>query len=397
MDNKKHKRKITYVVVMLLLAFCFCGCTPEQKEEEQKTEQVSTEEPTKLYLILENDSEAQMLKLYSYEDGNEYSYSYAASTLFKDKYEGITTSSAFMTGKVISIGKEDSLGNLLEVKISPDVWSYENISRFAIDESKGVFTIGQTKYAIINQTMVFSNGTQIDLEDISKQDTLTIIGIDKKVLSVLVTKGQGTLELKNTALFEDSFLQLNTNIFSIIAENMTMELAEGIYTLKVANNGWGGSCEIEIVRGETTLVDLNELKGEGYKKGLISFQTNAENVTITIDGKKVDISQPVELIYGVHSIVVKAEGHATWKKYLNVNSKEATIEIELDEEQKQPAETESNSETQVTEENEEAEESEETQESGSEEQETQSESESSEQALEELLLELLQSNLLTGN
>ena len=388
MVNKKHKRKITYIIVMLILTFCLCSCASAQKnEEQQKTEQVSTEEVMDLYLILENDSEGQMLKLYSYEDGNEYSYSYADSTLFKDKYEGITTSSAFVVGKVVSIGSENSFGNLLEVKMSSDVWNYEDVSRFSIDENKGVFTIGKTKYAITNQTKAFSNGTQIDLANISEQDTLSIIGKDKEVLSVVVTTGQGILELKNTGLFEESFLQLNTNIFFIITENMTIELAEGIYTLKVANNGWGGSCEIEIVRGETTVVDLDELKGEGYKKGLISFQTDAENVTVTIDGKKVDISQPVELIYGIHSIVVEADGHSTWKKYLNVNSKEATIEIDLDEE---TTETETNSETQETEENEDTKE-----EQASEEKE--SESENSEEEIEEVLLELLQNNLLTGN
>ena len=395
MDHKKHKRKITYIIMMLIITFCLCSCTSVKKdEEEQKTEQISTEQTTALYLILENDSEAQMLKLYSYEDGNEYSYSYASSTLFKDKYEGITTNSSFVVGKIVSIGSENTLGNLLEVKMSADVWNYADVSRFSIDENKGVFTIGKTKYAITKQTKAFSNGIQIDLKDISKQDTLSIIGKEKEVLSIVVTKGQGVLELKNTTLFEESFLQLNTNIFSIITENMTMELEEGFYTLKVANNGWGGSCEIEIARGETTVVDLDELKGEGYKKGRISFQTDTENVTIKIDGKEIDISQPVELIYGIHSITVEAEGHAVWKKYLNVNSKEATIEIDLEEES---TETETNSEMQATEENQDAESSETTQASESEEIEKESESKNSEEELEELLLELLQSNLLTGN
>ena len=97
-----------------------------------------------------------MLKLYSYDDWNEYSYSYAESTLFKDKYEGITTNSSFVAGKVVSIGNENSLGNLLEVKMSPDVWNYADVSRFSIDENKGVFTIGKTKYAITKQTKAFS-------------------------------------------------------------------------------------------------------------------------------------------------------------------------------------------------------------------------------------------------
>lgn len=375
----KNKRSILYLFAILCAVLCLWGCTsvPKEKKESQKEQVQHEEEKEKQYLILEHDAENQILKVYSYEDSDEYSYTYAMSTLFKDKYDDITTSGNFSVGKVITLGKQDSLGYLLEVKISPEVWSYENISRFSIDEEKGVFTIADTKYAITNQTMVFSNGERIAWADVSENDTLTVIGEEKKVLSVMVTKGQGTLALTNTELFEESFIQLNTNIFAIITENMEMELPEGNYTLKVANDGWGGSCEIEILRGETTTVDLDTLKGEGYKKGLITFETDTEGVTIKIDGKTIDISEPVELTYGIHSIVVEAEGYTAWEKYLNVNSKEATIEIELEEDEEE--ETEESEETEQD--------SEDTQES----------TEDSEEVLEELLSELLQSNIITGN
>lgn len=378
MNNKK--RKCTYVWLLLCLMLCLSGCNSIQEENETKVEQVENEEQDTLYLILEHDTENKNLKLYSYEDGDEYSYTYTASTLFKDKYDNITTSTNFSVGKVIELGKQDSSGNLLEVKNGSNIWTHENISRFSIDENRGILTIGATKYAITNKTMVFSNESRIAWVDVSENDILTVIGEGKKVLSVMVTKGQGTLALLNTELFEDSFIQLNTDIFAIIKENMVMEVPEGNYTLKVANDGWGGSCEIEIVRGEITTVDLDELKGEGYKKGLITFETDAENVKVKIDGKTVDISQPIELTYGIHSIDVEADGYSVWEKYLNVNSKEATIEIDLEEE--------SEEETEKTEETEKDTES------------IQDDSESTEEAeavLEELLNELLQSNIITGN
>ena len=381
--RNKNKRSLLGICMMLATLFCLGGCAMKQNEQkEQPKEQVEQgKEDEQSYLILEHHTENQTLQLYSYEDGKEHEFTYAMSTLFKDKYDKITTSANFSTGKVVLLGKQDTLGHLLEVKMSPDVWSYENISRFSINEEKGVFTIADTKYAITSQTMAFSNGEQIAWEDISQEDTLCVIGEDKKLLSVIVTKGQGTLALTNTTLFEDSFLQLNTNIFSIITENMTMEIPEGSYTLKVANDGWGGSCEIEIVRGETTTVDLDTLKGEGYKKGFITFETNMEGVTIRIDGKEIDNSNPVELSYGIHSLVVEAEGYEAWKKYLNVNSKEATIEIELKEESKEEPQTESEKESES-----------EKKESEEDEDET-----SSEEVLEELLNELLESNIITGN
>ena len=366
--------------MLCLICLCGCGVPKEPPKENKKETSQQNENAEQLYLILEHDREQQKLKLYAYEDGNEYDYTYADVTLFKDKYDKITTSEDFSTGKIVTIANGDNLGYLLEVRSSPDVWKYENVTRFSIEKEKGIFTIADTKYAINYQTMLFSNGTLMEWEDISENDTLTVFGEGKKILSVVVTKGQGILALTNTKLFEESFLQLNTNIFSIITENMTMELSEGTYTLKVANNGWGGSCEIEILRGETTTVDLDTLKGEGYKKGRVTFKTNTEEVTIKIDGKEVAISEPIELVYGIHSIEVEAEGYTSWKKYLNVNSKEATIEIELEEEKEETTETESESEseTEDTEKNTES-------------------TKDTEELLEELLNELLQSDIITGN
>ena len=385
--RNKNTRILFCICVMVGMLFCLGGCATKQNEQkEQPKEQAeqgnSEEQP---YLILEHNTENQTLQLYSYADGKEHEFTYAMSTLFKDKYDNITTNENFSTGKIVILGKQDTLGHLLEVKISPDVWSYENISRFSINQEKGIFTIADTKYAITSQTMAFSNGEQIAWADISQEDTLSVIGAEKKVLSVVVTKGQGTLALTNTELFEDSFLQLNTNIFAIITENMIMELPEGGYTLKVANNGWGGSSEIEIVRGETTTVDLDTLKGEGYKKGMITFEIDTEDVTIQIDGKKIDTSEPIELVYGMHSIVVEADGYQAWEKYLNVNSKEATIEIELEEKSEKAPEAESEKES-------------ESEKKESEENEDEDENEKdTEKVLEGMLNELLQSDIITGN
>ena len=97
-----------------------------------------------------------------------------------------------------------------------------------------------------------------------------------------MTTGHGTLSLTNTTLFEGSYLQLNKDIFVLISDSMEMEIPEGSYTLKVANDGWGGTTEIEVVRGETTEVDLDTLKGEG-KKRVIDVDRFAQDVVLKIE------------------------------------------------------------------------------------------------------------------
>ena len=338
MKKKNIRQLILYGLCLILISMCVVSCGKNMAGKDdansqtgENTEDIHTEEDS-LFLIVENDMAEESLVLYSYDTGFEHYYEYSFSTKFKDKYGNFSPAAEFTAGRVVTIGERDSDGYLTELQLSDEVWEYEKIHRFSLDEAKGIFTIADTKYSIRERVYVFSNGERIALTDLSDEDILTVVGNGKKILSVVVTTGHGKLALRNTELFENSFLQLNNDIFALISDSMEMELPEGIYTLKVANDGWGGTTEIEIVRGETTEIDLDTLKGEGKKKGLVTFQINVEDVKVYIDREKVDHMQAVEVTYGTHLLEIKADGYDAWKKYLFVNSAEAVIEIELTEE-----------------------------------------------------------------
>ena len=326
---------ILYVLICLVSVICLAGCSLKE-DEETESQQTEVEENKKeeLFLVLEHDMQEEAICMYSLETGLEYYYEYGFSTSFKDKYGNTTSAAKFTEGKAITIAPRDEDGYLTEVQLSNEVWEYENVRRFDVDQEREIFTIADTKYSIQHEVKVFSNGKEIEFSDISQDDILTVIGMGRKVLSVVVTTGHGTLSLKNTELFENSFLQLNTNIFAMITPDMEMQVPEGEYTLMVANDGWGGSTEIEIIRGESTEIDLDTLKGEGKKRGLISFEIEVENVKVYVDYKLIDHTQPIELVYGIHALKIEAEGYDAWKKYLSVNSEEATLVIELTESEK---------------------------------------------------------------
>ena len=124
-------------------------------------------------------------------------------------------------------------------------------------------------------------------------------------------------------------MQLGDRIFAEITKDMSLDVPEGSYTLAVANNGWGGSTDIEIKRGETTKVNLNDLKGEGPKKSSILFEVDVQGAKIYVDGSEIDYTSPVEITYGKHTLKVTADGYDTWTRTLYVNSKEATIQITI--------------------------------------------------------------------
>lgn len=328
---KKIKHLFLCAISLSVLLLCMTGCS-EKQQTVAETEETQTEEENAetMYLIMEHDVMEEKVILYSYETGLEHYFQYDVLTRFKNKYGDYIPSTEFVPGRIVKVGERRLDGALSEMQISDAVWEYEDVRRFSIDSEEGILDIAGTNYSIRDRYYVFSNGEKIHASQISEDDVLTVIGLDKKVLSVIVTTGHGRLALKNTESFEGSFLQLNNDVFSIITENMEMELAEGTYILKVANDGWGGSKEIEIVRDETTEVDLNELKGEGKKKGTVNFDINADDVSVYVDYELVDHTQKLELTYGVHVIKIEAEGYNTWKKYLSVNSPNSTIVIELE-------------------------------------------------------------------
>lgn len=313
---------------------------PAQGEEESTAETETAEGTesspaqeetlgTDVFLITDNNMQDECIILEQIASGKQYMYYYSVTTQFLDKYGNRATVSEFEPGRVITVGKKDVRGRLMQAQLSDAVWEYPDVTRYSVDEARGVFTIADTNYSYDADVFVHSDGNRLRLSDLTQLDTLRIVGVGKKILSVSVTTGHGELQLANTEIFEGSFIQIGNKIFSEITSNMKMELPEGTYTVAVANNGYGGSTEIEIKRGTETLLDLDTLKGEGPKMGNILFAVDVAGAILQIDGKVVDYSEAVPLQYGVHTLTVTADSYDTYSKKLFVNSEKATIVIGL--------------------------------------------------------------------
>ncbi|MBQ2283904.1 MAG: PEGA domain-containing protein [Agathobacter sp.] len=306
------------------------GSETELLSQSKKDQEVVAD--LNLYAVVQWNTEEHKVRLYRYATDMEYEYRYADSTLFRDKYGDYAKESVFVPGSIVHIGGMDADGNLIRMQMADEVWVYENVSKYSIQEDRGIFQIADTRYRWEDDLYVFSQDDRIRVSDISSEDVISVTGYGKTILSVVITRGQGTLELSNTELFEGGLLQLGTKIYKEITENMTLEVPEGTYVLSVANKGWGDSTEITINRGEATVVDLDTLKGAGPSYGAVYFKVDITNAKLYVDGEEKDHTMLQRLVYGKHKITVEADGYDTWSKYLYVNSEQATIEITLDEE-----------------------------------------------------------------
>lgn len=289
----------------------------------------SVKKSSDILIVSDINSANETIRVYNYSTGVQYQYYYGLTTGFFDKYGNLMSVSDIHQGDVIDISGADSDGKAKRIQKSDKVWTNDTVTNFSVDKDKRIFKIGGSSYRLGERTMIFSGSDVIDTDSLTAQDKLAVVGIDKDIVSISVTTGHGTLQLSNTSLFEGSFLQLGDRIFAEITKDMSLDVPEGSYTLAVANNGWGDSTDIEIKRGEITKVNLNDLKGEGPKKSRILFEVDVQSAKIYVDDSEIDYTSPVEITYGKHRLKVTADGYDTWTRTLYVNSKEATIQITI--------------------------------------------------------------------
>ena len=154
--------------------------------------------------------------------------------------------------------------------------------------------------------MAFSQDASISLDMIGTDDTLQVIGKDKEVWSVIVTTGHGYIQLQNSSIFVDSMICIGNRIFTKITGDMLLEVPEGTYAITVANKGYGGTGTYTVARGETTLVDLDQLKGSGPKVCQLTVTSEVAGASVYIDGQQITVGQAVPVTYGSHTLKVVA-------------------------------------------------------------------------------------------
>ncbi|MCR5145012.1 MAG: PEGA domain-containing protein [Lachnospiraceae bacterium] len=345
-----RKIKLMSVVfgVIAVMLLSFAGCAEKKNEpftyrapSKPKTESGEEgDEDSKLYEILDLDMENSTIELMSLDNPSYVvRYRYNLSTKFKNKYGDSTSIVNFTKGMVVETGELTGTSVLSSVQISDAVWDYDNVDNFLIEAEKNSFSIGKNAYQIKESTKIFLDGEEITLNDISSDDILRVIGMDNKIISVIVTTGHGYIQLKNTGDFVNSLIFIGNGIAANITGDMSIEVPEGTYKVTVANNGYGGTAEYTVTRGQVTEVDLGALKGEGPKICELKFESEVAGVSVYLDDKQVAVGQEMDVKYGKHKLTVKAEGYDSWTKTLVVNSASATISLDLEDEQEESAAT----------------------------------------------------------
>ncbi len=281
-------------------------------------------------VLIGKDEEKKTLTFYNLDVGKNYTLEYDGTTCFYDKYGEAVSLSQLCPGDIVDVRFIKSKKHLSEMSLSKKAWVISETDRYEVNEVKNEVTIGEDTYKVSSDARYFSEDRQITEQDIIPTDKLTFRGIENRVYSVCVDKGHGYLRLTGHQGFIDGWIEIGNSIIRKVSEDMLITVPEGKYQVIISGSGTTAEKSVVINRNSESTLDFSDVEFEKPKTGTILFSLTPATAKLYVDGNLTDVSEKVELSYGLHQLICKAEGYSTITRYLNVGQSSAGIDITLE-------------------------------------------------------------------
>lgn len=320
------------VLAMLLLA----SCGQKKIIEGEKSEigfvagKTGAFDSADTAIVVEMNREDKTVTLKNMDVKRQYTLSYDGTTFFYDKYGTVISDAQLKKGEIVDVTFLKERKRLNSLQLSKEAWSHRNIDDYKLDEENFRAEVGSTVYVYSEDTVVVADGKQGDLIDLNPVDILTFRGMGSEIYSIVVEKGHGYVRLKNEEYFYDGWIEIGNKIIKKVTENMMLTVPVGNHQVIISNKGTSGVKQIEVRKDMELELDVGDLKGEDPKYGNVIFTVTPQEASLYLDGSKMDHSQPVRLEYGIHQMIVMAEGYKTVSQYLKVGQASAGIEVTME-------------------------------------------------------------------
>lgn len=282
-------------------------------------------------VVKEIDSDTAGITFMNIETGRYYTLQYDGTTVIEDKYGNGMAMSQVNSGDIVDLTFLRGKKKLTTMKMSESAWVLEKVEKYNFNTLSRSAEVGSGVYSIRNNMVVSSEGRDAQLEDIIRGDVVTISGVGNSVYSVIVEEGHGYLRLSNDEYLKGGWIEVGQSVIQQITEDMLLAVPEGTYDVLLTASGINETKKVTVYRNQEVTLDVSDIMPEAPKIGKIVFAVTPGDAEIYIDGKVVDISEPVELEYGVHQMIAKAEGYDTITQYIKVAQELASISVTLEE------------------------------------------------------------------
>lgn len=350
---KRKIQKIRCVCAFLACALFVSGCslTPEEqsggKKESEKSDTgflltgPGSYDSADTAVIFDIDRDDCTITFYNYTVSKKYTLHYDGATTYSDKYGQAMSLAQIAEGDIVDITFLKSKKRLDTLQTAQDSWSNEAAEKYEINAARHDISVGSDIYKLTSDTLIFSDGQQIELMDLNSADVLTFRGVGSSIYSIVVEKGHGYLRLKGDENFIGGWIEVGQSMIRPIAEDMLLTVPEGSYDVNISLRGSGGVKRVVINRNQEVTLDIGDLEVAEVKCGKVLFAVTPSNATLYVDAAKVDAGAPVELEYGIHQLMAVAPGYDTVTSYFRVAEPSGGLEVVMERETADKNETHS--------------------------------------------------------
>lgn len=359
MKNTFWKKVLTVGLACSLLTGCSLQELPFSEGRILQEQQTQEEQPDTGFRVMkpgEYDSadtavvvrvsqEQQTVTLLNLVVNRNYTLEYDGTTTVTDQYGEALTMTQLKPGDMVDVTFQKLPKKCVSIGLTPKAWVNNQVTDFEINQARGQLRFNGEVYDLAERMVITSGSEELELQDLNPKDVLSVQGVDNTAYSIRVEKGHGYLRLTGAEYFVGGWIEVGQEMVQRITEDMLLTVPEGTYRIVVRNDSHGGMKEASIHRDEETVLDVEDLKGEEIKNGNVFFTLTPADASVYIDGEKIDTASFVTLEYGIHQMIVKAQGYETITQYLKVGSENANLNVEMEPSASEEGETKEETES----------------------------------------------------
>lgn len=280
-------------------------------------------------IVISKNTEASTITFKNMELGKFYTLNYDGATAYYDKYGQALSLEQVRIGEIVSVDFLHRAKRLDSLHLSSDTFAFDWVEQFAMETGSREIKLNNEIYRMAQDVVVLTENGIGDRMDINEADVLRVSGHDHLIESIVVERGHGYLRLSNDSFFIGGFLEIDHSKIYQVSEDMLISVPVGTYEVTISNAGCSGTETITVKGNEEYEWDVSEWQGEA-KYGVLVFTVSPSNAKVYIDGRRVDTDTEQELTYGIHQMVVVAEGYQTISKYIRVSEEYSNMNITME-------------------------------------------------------------------
>ncbi|GMQ64718.1 PEGA domain-containing protein [Vallitalea maricola] len=351
MNNDKKKKKMDIIskmtiigalglAVILIVVFTMVFSSGKKKNNNNKVDQ-ETEIPVDnndvsrdieyeraLGVVQKVDTVNDTLTIFNIDSNESATLNMDSAVDIQDEYGSLMTLIQFNKGDMIETKYDKDKMRPEYVHKTAITWKRNKIKGVVVDKEKNTIAIGNDNYNYTGELVTIFNGNPFDINDLTEEDEVTLLGYKDTVWTIIMENGHGYIQLKNHSNFIGGTLQIGTNKTVDIKDVTLVPVSVGVHDIIVTNDQATYETEVMVDKDQKVVVNV---KDATPKKGMVQFSVAQEGVSFSINGEVYsDFSEPIPLDYGNYIVKVVKDNYVDWEKELIVNKSFTTFEINLE-------------------------------------------------------------------